>query len=418
MTTQYKRNVIYLIMIASLLAGLLTGKPFFFSIAYLLGILLFVAFVWSWFAVRWISIRRRTRTRRTQVGGILEEVFVIRNTSIIPKLWIEIRDHSDLPRHNASQVVSAMNGRGRQSWNIQTQCLVRGEFKLGPITLISGDPFGLFTAPRVIPASSRIIVYPETFDIPKFELPIGNTSGGEAQRRRTHYITTNAAGVRDYVAGDSFNRIHWKSTARKNRLIVKEFEIDPLVDIWLFVDFSAESLVEPYVERRGQFGPIVPRFPGVPPSTEEYAVVVAASLAQYFIRRERAVGFAAYTPKREIHEPERGNRQMTHIFESLAVARSRSNYSLSQMLSLETPYFTRGTTLIVITSSLDTNWIAEAQVLSRRGIKPLAIFIDPYTFGGSSQSDKIKGQLQLSSVPSIIINNGDDLVSALSSKAY
>ena len=40
---------------------------------------------------------------------------------------------------------------------------------------------------------------------------------GEALRRRTHYVTTNAAGVRDYAPGDSFGRIHWPSTARRNR---------------------------------------------------------------------------------------------------------------------------------------------------------------------------------------------------------
>jgi hypothetical protein len=55
----------------------------------------------------------------------------------------------------------------------------------------------------------------------------GLLSGGEALRRRTHYVTTNASGVRDYAPGDSFSRIHWRSTARRNRLIVKEFELDP-----------------------------------------------------------------------------------------------------------------------------------------------------------------------------------------------
>jgi uncharacterized protein (DUF58 family) len=61
-------------------------------------------------------------------------------------------------------------------------------------------------------------------------------TGGDALRRRTHYITTNASGVRDYAPGDPFNRIHWKSTARKDRLIVKEFELDPLADVWLILD--------------------------------------------------------------------------------------------------------------------------------------------------------------------------------------
>jgi uncharacterized protein (DUF58 family) len=54
------------------------------------------------------------------------------------------------------------------------------------------------------------------------------------------YVTTNVAGVREYAPGDSFNRIHWPSTARAGRLIVKEFELDPTADIWLFLDMQRE----------------------------------------------------------------------------------------------------------------------------------------------------------------------------------
>ena len=129
-------------------------------------------------------------------------------------------------------------------WRVDTQCIVRGEFSLGPMTVISGDPFGLFMTPRNISASERMIVYPRSVPITQFRLPIGLISGGEPQRHITQNITTNAAGVRDYVPGDSINRVHWKSTARRGKIIVKEFEIDPLVDIWMLVDFSVESLFD------------------------------------------------------------------------------------------------------------------------------------------------------------------------------
>lgn len=413
---QNRRNTIYVLLIACLLTGLFTGRTFFFNLAYLFGALLAISFLWSWLAVRWISLNRRTRTRRSQVGRTFEESFTVRNSAVIPKLWLEVRDYSDLPGHRASHVVPWMAGHGKYTWRVETPCITRGEFNLGPLTLTSGDPFGLFVSPRWIPATSKVIVYPQTVHLTHFELPMGMLSGGEAQRRRAHHITTNAAGVRDYVPGDSYNRIHWRSSARKNRLIVKEFEIDPLVDIWIFADFSAASLVEPQVQRINQTGPVLPRSAGIPPSTEEYVAVTAASLAQHFINLERSVGFAAYTPNREVHQPERGNRQMTHIFESLAVARSFTPYSLSQMLTLETPYFTRGTTLIIITASLDPAWVTEAQILSRRGIRPMCVLIDPHSFGGSQRADEMRGRLQVAKIPSLVIRKGDDLVTALAQR--
>jgi uncharacterized protein (DUF58 family) len=409
-----RRNTVYILLILSLLAGLFTGRAFFFNLSYLLGALLIVSLIWSWLAVRWVGISRRTRTRRAQVGRNLEEVFVVTNRSWLPKLWLEIRDLSDMPGHHASNVVPALGPRASYRWYVETPCTVRGEFTLGPVSLSSGDPFGLFSSPHTLAATSRVIVYPQTIYVEHFELPMGMLSGGDAQRRRAQMITTNAAGVREYAPGDAFNRIHWATTARRERLMVKEFEIDPMVDVWMFVDFSANSLVEdPNLKRVHGTGAAIPANGDIPPSTEEYAVVIAASLARYFIEAERALGFAAYVPHREIHQPERGNRQLLRILQSLAVARSFTAYSLAEMLTLETPYFTRGTTLVVITSSLDPRWIAGAQILSRKGIRPVCVLIDPSSFGGQAVPGNTHAMLRLAKVPTIILRRGDDLTAAL-----
>lgn len=417
-----RRNAIYSLLILCLLGGLFTGRAFFFNLAYVLAGLVIISFVWSWLAVRWISISRRTRTLRTQVGRSIEEAFTVYNRSYLPKLWLEIRDESDLPGHRASHVVPALGPRSSYRWYVETPAVVRGEFTLGPVTLISGDPFGLFSSPRKIGSTSRVIVYPQTVPITQIEMPMGMLSGGEAQRRRAQTITTNAAGVREYASGDSFNRIHWASTARRDRLMVKEFEIDPLADVWLFVDFSASSLVDaPTIRRVNNFGPALPYNGQIPPSTEEYAIVLAASLAQFFVNAERALGFAAYIPHREIVQPERGNRQLMRIFQALAVARSTTRHSLAEMLVLETPYFTRGTTLVIITASLDRAWIAEAQLLARKGIRPMVVLIDPYSFAASLavngvSVDDVRTSLRLAKIPSILVRRGDDLTAALAQR--
>lgn len=382
--------------------------------AYVFGALLILSFLWAWLSVRWVTLGRKTRARRAQVGRKLSEIFMVRNRGYLPKLWLEVIDESDLPNHRASHVVPALNGRASYRWNVETPCIARGEFRLGPMKLTSGDPFGLFISTRKIDATSRVIIYPATPPIDKFELPMGLLSGGEAQRRRSHYVTTNASGVRDYVSGDSFNRIHWRSSARKDQLIVKEFEIDPLVDIWLFADFSQSSLVEsPHLKRIEKTGAVIPTSNAIPMSTEEYGVVITAALSKHFIDIERALGFVAYAPHREVHHPERGNRQLTRILETLAVTRSFSPYSLGQMITLETPYFTRGTTLVMVTASTDPNWVEEVQILNRRGIQTMCIYIDPKTFGGNISSDEMKGLLRIAKIPTIVVKYGDDLTTAL-----
>ena len=401
-------------MIISLLTGLFTGNSQLFQMTYLIAAVLLLSLLWTWLTLRGVALQRTTRTRRSQVGRMFHESFSVRKTGILPKLWLEIHDHSDLPGHQASQVVPSLIGSNEYQWDVETLCVVRGEFQLGPLTVISSDPFGFIRAPRRVSATENLIVYPMTVDLNKVVLPIGFLSGGDAQRQLTHEITTNASSIRDYVAGDSMNRIHWRSTARTGNIMVKEFELDPLVDIWLFSDFSSDSLYEEQgLQRLAQGGQVVVDRNRIPPSTEEYGVVIAASLAKYFIESERVVGYAAYTPFRQVFQPDRGNRQLTRIFQALAVARSTSSHSLRQMLSLETPHFTRGTTLMIVTSSLDEEWITEAQVMIRRGVRPICIFIDPQTFDSQHDSSEIRGMLQLANIPTLIIGKGDDLTVAL-----
>ncbi len=408
-----RRNVLYLLTILSLLGGLFTGRAEIFNIAYVIAAILMLSILWTWLSLRGIALRRTTRTRRSQVGRVFSESFAVRKTGFLPKLWLEIRDHSNLPGHQASHIVPALLGGREYHWAIETVCVARGEFQLGPLTVISGDPFGLFRSPRRVGATDRLMVYPMTVDLDRVILPVGFLSGGDAQRQLTHQITTNASSIRDYVPGDSINRIHWRSTARTGDIMVKEFELDPLVDIWLFSDFSAASLVEdPALKQRAGYRSI-PSPLLIPASTEEYGAIVAASLAKHFIDDERVVGYAAYIPYRQIFQPDRGNRQLTRILQALAVARSTSNLSLRAALSLETHQFTRGTTLLIITSSLQQEWIHEAQVLIRRGIRPICVYIDPQTFNPQKDSSSLRGMLQLAKIPTMRIGKDDDLAAAL-----
>lgn len=408
-----RRNALYLLIIISLLTGLFTGRAELFNIAYVTSAVMCLSFVWTWLSLRGIGLRRTTRTRRSQVGRVFQESFGIRKTGLLPKLWLEIRDHSDLPGHQASHVAPSLVSGKEYTWEVNTICALRGDFQLGPITVVSGDPFGLFRSPRRIGATDRLIVYPMTVELNRVELPMGFLSGGDAQRQLTHQVTTNASSIRDYVPGDSINRIHWRSTARTGDIMVKEFELDPLVDIWLFSDFSAGSLVEdPAAQRMRQSG-IAPSTFRIPPSTEEYGAIIAASLAKHFIDDERVVGYAAYAPYRQIVQPDRGNRQLTHILQALAVARSTSSHTLREMLSLETHQFTRGTTVMIVTSSLDMDWITEAQVMIRRGIRPICIFVDPQSFNARLDSSELRGMLQLAKIPTLVVRKDDDIGAAL-----
>lgn len=412
-----RRNSFYVIIILSLLAGLWTGRATFFAVAYLLFGLLFISAIWAAISITGISLVRSTRSRRSQVGHTFVESFHVLNRTFLPKLWIEVNDYSDLPFHQVGRVTPLIPPRSTYSWTVETPCYIRGEFRLGPMRVAAGDPFGLFEPQRMINATERIVVYPQAVPLTQFALPAAALSGGDPQRFITQHITTNAASVRDYVPGDSINRIHWRSTARRGKLIVKEFELDPQVDIWMCVDFSQFSLVEdPMLQRVGMIGSVIYGSTRIPKSTEEYAVVIAASIATYFTEQERTLGFSAYTPHLEVLPPERGQRQLSRILSILAVARSTNPTTLADMLRMQSQNFHRGTTLIIITATLDPAWLTEIQSIKQRGVKPVCVFIDPVSFGGAYPSDDMQQRLLALRIPTLVIRYGDDLSQQLSQR--
>jgi uncharacterized protein (DUF58 family) len=410
-----------LIGVTCLVLGLITGRNLFYNIVYLTTLTLVLSFIWTWISVSSVRIARRTRSRRSSVGKLAEESLTVANTGFLPKVWLEVHDHSTLPSHHVSQVMNALAPRRRRHWAVRTICRRRGQFTLGPMTLASGDPLGLFQLKRELEATSSIVVYPAVISLPSFVPPLGQLPGGDAVRQRTHYITTNVSGVRDYAPGDSFSRIHWRSTARTGRLIVKEFELDPTADIWLFLDmqqevqsslpFSTEDYEDPWIAiLRGRKRSDIE----LDPATEEYVVTIAASVAQHFVYRDRAVGMVTYGQLREVLQPDRGHRQLTKILETLAMMRAEGEIPLTQVLLSEGERLGRGVTLVVITPSLDRTWVAAARDLARRGVRIVAIVVDPESFGGQGRAEDIISELQLSRVPAYLVRNGDDLASALS----
>lgn len=404
-----QRSIFYLVSIILLLIGLATGRPTFLLVALLVGIIFFVMFIWVWLSITHLEIYRFTPTPRSQVGRRFIEKFTAKNRSFLPKIGVEIYDHSTLYARTEARIIPFLMGRKSEQWSPHDSvCYRRGEFELGPMSITAKDPLGLFTFTRKINKTQRVIVYPYTVPIESFKLPAGVLSGGEAQRTITQNITTNAVSIRDYVAGDSINKIHWKSTAKRNKLTVKEFELDPLVDIWLFTDFAIPATPYhddiPYLPHRGY----------IPPSMEEYIAIISASLATHFIEQKRSLGYCAYTPHHDVFSPERGQRQLTRILESLAIAKADSKTSLHQMLASDGHRLPRGTTLIIVTSSQETAWVQELSILIQRGIRPVCIYIDPASFGVQANSTTLQ---QLQSTPSLllhVIRLKDDLPSALS----
>ncbi len=372
-----------------------TGFWLLFRLAYVLAIAVPLCYLWARFNVSGLQVEVTRTVDRGQVGQFAEELIVVRNPSWLPRILLEVEDSSDLPGAKTRRVIS-LGGRRRFSWKAQTLLTRRGVYNVGPVRVSSSDPFGLFRRTKEYGGKGQIIVYPPFIDLPHFTVPPASLPGEGRFRKRTHYVTPNASGVREYAWGDSYNRIHWRSTARTGKLMVKTFELDPASDIWIVLD----------LERRAQAG-------SGDESTEEYGVKIAASVARYFLNANRNVGLLAFGDRLDIIETERGGQQMTRILESLAMARATGDAPVGNLLSVEGKRFGRHTTVVLITPSTDEAWVTSLLMLTQRGVKVAAVLLEASTFGSKDTSLMVAAQLAAADIWSYIVKQGDDLTNTL-----
>lgn len=403
-------RAVFVLLALLLVPTLITGHQLFVRTLYVVVALIVLSLFWSWFNIRWLSASRGLRSTRAQVGVLVQERLLIRNEGSLPKLWVGLRDHSHLPGYRVDRVLSTLPAHSERSWMVLARCKRRGKFAFGPVTLVSGDPLGIFQMRRDLPLYSTLVVYPATVEVPHFKAPVGRLSGGDALQRQTQHVTTNVSGVRDYMPGDGFNRIHWLSTARRGRLISKEFELDPWADIWLFLDMEesvqAGSYADEFLFDSLDAPPLVSHTVQLHPSTEEYAVTIAASLAKHLLSQRRAVGMVSYGQRREVVQVDRGERQLGRFLESLAVIRAEGRVPLAEVIAAEANQLGGGATALVITPSTNTSWVGAVRDLKRRGIDVVAVHLEASTFADAPSSLEVMASLAASGVPSYLVKNG------------
>jgi uncharacterized protein (DUF58 family) len=412
---------IFILWVLALVFALGTGRRLAFNVLYFITGVIVIALFWTLANVRGLSLKRVTRSQRSQVGKYFEESLEVANRSRWPKLWIEVQDFSTLPGHQVGKVVNGLGRRQTAIWQARTLCQQRGRFILGPLSYTSGDPLGIFRITHWVPGVTSLVVTPAVYPIPEFSPPSGYLPGSETTRRRTPYITASVSGVREYAPGDGFNRIHWRSTARTGRLMSKEFELDPLADVWVFLDLHEEAqAASPWTPESEE--PLAWVFRSrsradrveLPPSTEEYGVTIAASLAQHFLQLDREVGFLSYATAREVIQPDRGERQLSRLLEVLAVIQAKGHIPLAQVLATEGAHLARHTTLVVITPSADPRWVSALRALRARGVHGVGVLLAARTFGLAPDWQPVQAELQASGLPSYLVRRGDDLAVALS----
>lgn len=379
---------IFALAVLGIIAAQGTGQMIFARIGYLLVVLLGLSVGWALYAIHGIQIERHVLTPRVVVGDTIRERITIINRWPISRSMIEVIDDSSLPERMKGVVLDIGARQDRQRvW--RSRAMIRGVYMLGPTVLVGSDPFGLFRFERRFMAVDQVLVHPRPHPIRIRNIGRAMMTGQRASGRRTSDNAPLVVSVREYRPGDSMTRIHWRSTAKRAQLMIKESVNEPGVSATIMLD--ASGAVQ---EWRGMS--FMPGNMPIPDSTEEYAVSTAASITQQWLAQGYDVGLVAYGLTPLDIPPQRGIAQRLAIFDGLAALRCGGNTPLHEALSLQR--FVAGNTLCVITSDTDTQWVPILAGLKLNGVDVFVILIEPLQFGGRRDMQMVRDALTTANI--------------------
>jgi len=364
-----RRIELIVIALVVVISALSTGAQFLFFLVYLGILVVGGSYVVTRFGLADLEAGYVLDRLHAQTGDILRASYTVRNTSRLPKLWLELRNPSTLPVELPAQAVT-LGPRSEKSWSVRVPLTRRGHFRVEPVLLRTGDPMGMFESQASVGSASNVIVYPRVEALPGWRLPPASIEGAHASPVRTPHTTPHATGIRPYAPGDPYNRIHWKSTARNNNLQVKEFDLEQTADVWIFLDLQRSAHAGDGDE-----------------STLEYGVRIAASVAARGLVENRNVALSASGAHIGPLPADRGARQYQKIMQTLAAVQADGREPFSHLLVEGVARLRRGMTALIVTPSLERDWVRPLGSLRGRGIVVEVILLDAPAFANHERRE-------------------------------
>ena len=364
-----KRNILLFFSFFALYAGYLLGN----RLLVCFGFALLFLFVFTFHAAH--NFFRDFSAKRIHYGRTFENeklrvrIQLCAQTSI-PLYMMEVVDifpAGDLYKIRAL-VPERIDRNSLVELEYQEVCTrKRGVYVLGPLKIVCSDPLGIHPKSSELDVLTDLLIYPQAPDLEYFQVLGDGTLaqvGMETLLKPGH--SEEFTGLREYQEGDNPRRIHWPSSARHDRLLVKEFREDVITEVSLFLDMHRLAL--------SGIGDV---------TSVEYIIKAAAAIARAAIEKCHWVQVFSLSKMKE-HIPLGGGYQhLIAILDRLTFLRPRGEERLEEDLASYVPLLKPGSTVVLI--SCATNIHPETlvpllrHILDRR-IRISVVLVDDRSF--------------------------------------
>lgn len=287
-----RRGISFLVVsfVCFVAAPLFSLPALFYATALLLGLVMFsTLFVFAGHSR--VRIERSFSPEVVSPGHTSQATLRATNLSLLPCL--EAKWDDQLPHDvsgDASGTLPALGGSrqhdSRATFSYGLQGLRRGRHGIGPLRVHVLDPFGLVFRRHAFGSTESLIVLPRRVDL-KAISPRGASDDG-ATRPAPQYVGVGDDDViaRAYLPGDAMKRMHWKATAHRGQLMVRQEEqqINPRAGVFLDCEPRTQGTAR---DSQGQWEHS---------STFEWCVVAAASIVNHLARAGYVVVLQSSSP--------------------------------------------------------------------------------------------------------------------------
>jgi uncharacterized protein (DUF58 family) len=348
----------------------LTRNGYLFVLAFVLLLAAGSARLWQRFGLSRVDFRRHLSAREVLAGDAIELKVSIDNRKLMPLTWLEWTDEIGIGLEATRAVLShrtdirelvnlvSLRPYERVTRRYQVQCRTRGYHAIGPVTLRSGDLFGLSWSERVLSPKDHVLVHPRVRPLQAFGVPPTDPFGDLRLKSRLFPDPTRVVATRPAYAGEALRHVHWRATARQGTLHVKVLESSAAAGLSLFLDLRTSSGL----------------WEGVDVDKQEFLIEAAASVAAEALGRGRRVGLYAngishLEPLGDCLrvEPGNGPSYLRAITRGLALLRRYPTVDFCQLLRREGARTSWRTTLGVFTHLMDEDLRMTLRALAGQG---------------------------------------------------
>lgn len=363
------------------------GSKILYPVALGLPLAVLLAWLWTALANRPLELQRKLPSgERLEGDDVPVKVRLTSQRRLVPARWTLRERLGKLGERTAT-----LGADGHAGYLLER--LPRGRYAFEQSVAVIEDPFGLERVEQPLEAPGALLVYPRLVELDRL-FSEGGTRAHDGRRlllRRPSGFDLHS--VREYEHGDSLRKVHWRTTARRAQLMVKELEDAPRDEVAVVLDADPEAVVG------GSF---------------DLQVRAAGSLLLSHVRRGRRAVLAINGSQPERQAVRSAEGDWRQALDLLAAVEPEPGPPLAALLADEANAVGRSLELAVVTASLAPRLVERLAERSLSSGNVSLVLVDASSFAGApTRPIPELLRLQAAGVAIAVLRDGDDLAARL-----